>query len=145
MTTTKTCRVCGEPFEANKPTTDICRACWYAEEMTDADKRFEPLRDALIAEHFVAGEVWQTGGMTMVYAVPLTEHPDWDFLTFGDDGDSVGLQRGEAMAAAGDYRYLVPRGDIDTDGVVDVALLAKVAADYLRDGTVPGDWGIFDE
>ena len=72
-----TCTVCGKRFycsRADEPghnPSHPCWSCWYAAEMTQADGDFAPLAAALARYGLPGGEVWQTGGMVMCYAVPL--------------------------------------------------------------------------
>lgn len=73
------CRVGGELFYARKPTTDVCHAHWYSEQLTAAEDQYRPLIDAIAAATGLGSWVWQSGGMTMTLVTPVqadNQEPD---------------------------------------------------------------------
>lgn len=79
------CRKCEAPFEGIRPNMDICRSCWYAEEMAQAAVDFAPLSTVIEAAG-LRTEVWQTGGMVMCLAAFPTD-AQVPYLMWGDPAE----------------------------------------------------------
>lgn len=101
------CRVCHQSFAHTKDV-DICRMCWYAEAIKEAEAEHEPLFAPLRegSNQELVGHIHQSGGMTMTIVIPTKK------------GAYLALQEGGADGIwNGSVSYHLRQDDVDFDGV----------------------------